>query len=266
MTNILDVIIANKRQEVEAKRISGVYRILLEFEQKMLTNKPEKRLSFSKTLADDRYGIIAEFKRRSPSKGEIHPMAIASEIVPEYYKNGAACCSVLTDTAFFGGSLDDLAQARIATPDMPLLRKEFIIDRMQILEAAFYGANAVLLIASALSTEQIKEFIDYTHALNMETLLELHGIEELDKAVSTADMIGINNRNLTTFSTDTTMSEEMIRHLPTDIVKVAESGLTSIEEINRLREKGYRGFLIGESFMKYKKPGIALKNFINAKH
>lgn len=260
MSNILDRIIDNKRREVEAKYANGVYD---SYSSSQLCNK---KISFSRSLLDSDTGIIAEFKRRSPSKGEIHPMAIASEVVKGYAANGAACCSILTDTPFFGGSLDDFAQARLAAPDLPLLRKEFIVDRMQILEAAFYGANAVLLIASVLSTRELEEFTDYAHSLNIETLVELHGTDELDKAIDSADMIGVNNRNLSTFSTDLSMSASMIAHLPENAVKIAESGLSDIEELKRLRDKGYRGFLIGESFMKHENPGIALKNFINGTH
>lgn len=260
MSNILDRIVDNKRREVEAKYANGVYDA---YSAAKLYNK---KISFSQSLLDSDTGIIAEFKRRSPSKGDIHPMAIASDVVKGYAANGAACCSILTDTAFFGGSLDDFAQARLAAPELPLLRKEFIIDRMQILEAAFYGANAVLLIASVLSTGELEEFTDYAHSLNLETLVELHGIDELDKAIDSADMIGVNNRNLTTFSTDLSMSAAMIAHLPENAVKIAESGLSDIEELKRLRDKGYRGFLIGESFMKHENPCLALKNFINGTH
>ncbi len=259
MSNILDKIVENKKREVDAKYANGVY----ESYTSHVHTPNYKKISFTKGLLENDYGIIAEFKRRSPSKGEIHPMAIASDVVRGYASNGAACSSILTDTPFFGGSLDDFSQARKSAPTLPLLRKEFIIDKMQILEAAFYGANAILLIASILSSAQIEEFTAYAHSLNLEVLLELHGINEIDKTINSVDMIGINNRNLTTFSTDTSMSEEMISHLPDNIVKVAESGLSSIDEVKKLRDKGYRGFLIGESFMKYENPGIALKNFIN---
>ncbi len=262
MANILDIIVDNKKREVEAKYSTGVY----DCYKSRFTKASEKKISFSDSLINDPIGIIAEFKRRSPSRGDIHPMAIASEIVPEYAKNGAACCSILTDTPFFGGSLDDFAEARASAPAQPLLRKEFIIDPMQILEAAFYGANAILLIASILSFDEIIKFTDYAHSLNLEVLLELHGKEELDKTIPEVDMIGVNNRNLSTFATDTAMSDEMISHLPENIVKVAESGLTDIAQLKALRSKGYRGFLIGESFMRHQKPGIALKNFINATH
>ena len=262
MANILDIIVDNKKREVEAKYSNGLY----DCYKSGFIKPAEKTISFSHRLANDPIGIIAEFKRRSPSRGDIHPMAIASEIIPEYVNNGAACCSILTDTPFFGGSLDDFSEARQCAPTQPLLRKEFIIDPMQILEAAFFGANAILLIASILSFDEIIKFTDYAHSLNLEVLLELHGKDELDKIIPDVDMIGVNIRNLSTFVTGMEMSDEMIRHLPENTVKVAESGLSDINQINALRAKGYRGFLIGESFMKHKNPGNALKNFINATH
>lgn len=259
MANILDRIIDNKKREVEAKYADGLYDAMYE---KGLPGRVNP-ISFSRALTEDAYGIIAEFKRCSPSKGAIQPMAIVSEIVSGYQANGAACCSVLTDTPFFGGSLDDFAQARICAPSLPLLRKEFIVDKAQIYEAAFYGANAILLIASALTRDRIAEFTDFAHSLSLEVLLELHGIGELDKVTEAADMIGVNNRNLTNFVTDTSMSDVMARNLPEGMVKVAESGLTDISELRRLRDNGYRGFLIGETFMRHSNPGEALKKFID---
>ena len=168
-------------------------------------------VSMSRSITDNEVGIIAEFKRRSPSRGDIHPGAVADEIVKAYTKSGAAACSILTDTVYFGGALSDLALARKST-SLPLLRKEFIVDSCQIFEARIYGADA----------------------------------------------------NPATFVTDTDVSLRMASALPDDIVKVAESGLSSIAEIHRLRDVGYRGFLIGETFMKHQHPGNALKDFINA--
>lgn len=215
----------------------------------------------SRALLADSTGIIAEFKRRSPSKGDIHPMADVAAVVPGYEEAGAAACSVLTDTPFFGGAVTDFAVARQRVA-LPLLRKEFIVDECQIKEAAFLGANAILLIASVLGHGEIERFAALTHALGMEVLLEIHGADELTKIIPDADMIGVNNRNLNTFSTDISMSAEIASKLPVRAVKIAESGLTSMDEIRRLRNEGYRGFLIGETFMKATEPAEALRKFL----
>jgi indole-3-glycerol phosphate synthase len=258
MANILDIIVENKRREVAAKAVLGAYdRVLVEAEK---CQRPV--VSMSRALAESETGIIAEFKRRSPSKGEIHGMASAAEVISAYAANGATACSVLTDTRFFGGSLDDLSIARSCT-GIPLLRKEFVVDPRQIFEARCYGADAILLIASVLSFDEICRFTDIAHGLGLETLLELHNEAELDKFSPETDMVGVNNRNLTNFVTDTDTSLKLAQALPADVVKVAESGLTSIEEIKRLRSEGYRGFLMGERFMKYDDPANALKEFLN---
>ncbi len=259
MDSILNAIVDNKRREIEAKAMLGIY-------DKALSHAPKsayKPVSMSRSITDNEVGIIAEFKRRSPSRGDIHPGAVADEIVKGYTKSGAAACSILTDTVYFGGALSDLALARKST-SLPLLRKEFIVDSCQIFEARIYGADAILLIASILSFNDIVKFTDTAHQLGMEVLLELHDMDELDRFNPEVDMVGINNRNLSTFVTDTDVSLRMASALPDDIVKVAESGLSSIAEIHRLRDAGYRGFLIGETFMKHQHPGNALKDFINA--
>lgn len=258
MASILSEIVARKRREVEALEATGYYDPFYSVQR---TAVPY-HMSMSKALLSDPVGIIAEFKRRSPSKGEIHPMADPAVVVPGYEKAGAAACSVLTDTSFFGGSATDLAVARHKST-LPLLRKEFIVDECQIREAAFFGANAVLLIASVLDREDIEEFTDLAHRLDMEVLLEIHGVDELPKIIPEADMIGVNNRNLNTFATDISMAAEIAANLPEKAVKVAESGLRSIDEVMRLRECGYRGFLIGETFMKAPDPAEALRNFLN---
>ena len=258
MANILDIIVANKRREVASKAALGAYdRVLVEAEK---CSRPT--ISMSRALASSDTGIIAEFKRRSPSKGEIHAMALAAEVISGYAANGASACSVLTDTPFFGGSLADLAIAR-SSVSIPLLRKEFVVDARQIFEARCYGADAILLIASVLTFDEICKFIDIAHGLGMETLLELHNMAELDKLSPETDMVGVNNRNLSNFVTDTDTSLKLIQALPADIVKVAESGLTSIAEVERLRGEGYRGFLIGERFMKHENPANALKEFLH---
>lgn len=254
MGNILEKIIACKRMEVEAAdRMLGT---------EVEADRSRPVISMKQALLDSPTGIIAEFKRRSPSKGEIHPMAQVREIVPSYEEAGAAACSVLTDTAFFGGALMDLAVAR-GVSALPLLRKDFIISRRQIAEARACGADAVLLIAAVLGKDEIADFTDYAHSLDLEVLFEVHNAAELEKYYSGVDMVGVNNRDLTTFATDPMLSMKVAEMLPEDVVKVAESGLTSMKEVARLREAGFRGFLIGETFMKSPNPGETLKNFIN---
>ena len=158
--------------------------------------------------------------------------------------------------------MTDLAMARSLT-NIPLLRKDFIVSRYQIREATLYGADAILLIASALDRNEIEQFTDYAHSLNLEVLLELHSIDEMNKFYPKVDMVGVNNRDLTTFHTDPALSLTIANELPDNIVKIAESGLTSMREVNRLRDAGYRGFLIGETFIKHRDPGLALHNFLN---
>lgn len=252
MTNILQKIIDNKRREIEATSYH---------QPESLTPMPSGR-SMSNALRTSATGIIAEFKRRSPSKGDIHPMALVNEVIPAYTDAGASACSILTDTPYFGGALTDLAMARRFT-DIPLLRKDFIVSEHQILEAATYGADAILLIASALNHDEIILFTSYAHNLGLEVLLELHNMSELDKICPEVDMIGVNNRDLTTFHTDPSLSITLAKELPDNIVKIAESGLTSLNEVKRLRDIGYRGFLIGETFMRSDNPGKALAEFLN---
>ena len=259
MDSILNAIVDNKRREIEARAMLGIYDKALSHAQKSAYTP----VSMSRNIIDNEFGIIAEFKRRSPSRGDIHPGAVADKIIKGYTESGAAACSILTDTVYFGGALSGLALARKST-SLPLLRKEFIVDSCQIFEARLYGADAILLIASILSFNDIVKFTDTAHQLGMEVLLELHDMNELDRFNPEVDMVGINNRNLSTFVTDTDVSMQMASALPDDIVKVAESGLSSISEIHRLRDVGYRGFLIGETFMKHQHPGKALKDFIHA--
>ena len=255
MTDILRHIVDNKRREVEAMARHTV----------PATAPDRTHRSMSRALTQSPTGIIAEFKRRSPSKGDIHPMAMVSEVIPSYTRAGASACSVLTDTPYFGGALTDLAVARTLT-DIPLLRKDFIVSEFQIAEAAGHGADAILLIAAALSLDEITRLTDYAHSMNLEVLLELHSAEEMARFYPAVDMVGINNRNLSTFHTDPGLSLTLARMLPDNVVKIAESGLTSIDEVNRLRDVGYRGFLIGETFMRHTDPGRALSDFLNPPH
>lgn len=253
MSNILDKIIANKRREVAAADA------ILGPEVEIVTDRTP--LSLRQALLDSPTGIIAEFKRRSPSKGEIHPLALVNDVVPAYQDAGAAACSVLTDTVYFGGALTDLMLARSCS-SLPLLRKDFIVSRRQIAEARACGADAVLLIAAALDADEILDFTRYAHSLGLEVLFEIHNARELEKYCPEVDMVGVNNRDLTTFHTDPLLSERVARELPADVVKVAESGLTSMTEVEQLRASGFSGFLIGETFMHHDHPGEALREFI----
>lgn len=259
MQDILRRIIANKRRELDATK-----RILPPDGVRNLVQKTTRSVtSMKEALLSSPSGIIAEFKRRSPSKGEIAPMASVGETVSGYSFAGAAACSILTDTTFFGGSISDLAVARNVT-SVPLLRKDFILEEYQIDFARIYGADAILLIASILTKNDIERLIHYAHSLSLEVLLELHDEDELDKWSELADMTGINNRDLSNFKTDLSQCESMIGRLPEGILKIAESGMKTYEDVNRLRGLGFRGFLIGETFMSSKDPSAKLKSFINA--
>lgn len=257
--NILQAIASTKRREVEAMKaiipedmmrglaVESTTRIPLDMRSSLLTKSP---------------GIIAEHKRRSPSKGEISPMSDVEETARMYAAKGAAAMSVLTDTPYFGGSLEDLAVARRVVPELPLLRKEFIVAPYQVYQARIYGADAILLIASMISGDEIRRFNDLAHSLGMQTLVELHSYEELKSLPDDADMVGVNNRDLTSFSTDIDNSLRLIDSLPQRMVKIAESGIKTPEDMNRLHDSGFDAFLIGEAFMSTADPGEALKKFL----
>lgn len=206
---------------------------------------------------EGRSGIIAEFKRKSPSKGSIAPFADVADIAVKYQNGGAAAISVLTDTRYFGGALTDLALARAIT-DLPILRKDFIIDPIQIAEAKVYGSDAILLIASLLTSEEIKTFSGIAHDYQLSVLLEIHDKEECAKICGNPDVIGVNNRALRTFKTDPSYAAALISKLPGDAVKIAESGIRDAADAHLLREAGYNGFLIGETLMKAENPVATL--------
>ena len=255
--NILEEIIAAKRQEVATARTlrpEAVIRAAAE-----ACNRPVH--SLREALAASPGGIIAEFKRRSPSKGFIHPGARIEEIVPGYAAAGATALSVLTDNPYFGGSADDLLHARRRT-SLPLLRKDFVVDEFQICEARIWGADAVLLIAAVLSPDETLRLARYAHALGLEVLLELHGEDELCCLNKYVDVVGVNNRDLKTFRTDPARSFELVKQLPADAVKISESGLSDPETVRALRAAGFDGFLMGETFMKEADPAQALARFV----
>ena len=256
--NILDKIILDKRREVVLKKsIIPVSQL----EASVFFDK--QTISLSTNLRNSNSGIIAEHKRRSPSKAEINYGFTVEEVVKGYETAGACGISVLTDGKYFGGSLDDLLLAR-ATVNIPLLRKEFIVDEYQILEAKAHGADLILLIAAVLSREEIKSLSEFAHRLGLEVLLEVHNQEELEKSIMPSlDMIGVNNRNLKTFEVSLDFSKELADQIPNEFVKVSESGISSIKAITELKPFGYQGFLIGENFMKTDNAGQAAKEFIS---
>ena len=242
MKDILQEIIAHKREELEQMRA--------------------KKPSLREALLQSPTGIIAEFKRRSPSKGWIKEEGRADVIPLSYQQNGAAALSILTDTQYFGGHDRFITEARLSGVTIPILYKNFVIDEMQLYKAVLCGASAVLLIAACLTKPQCKSLMEKAHALGLEVLLEMHAEHELEYADLGPDLCGINNRNLGSFVTDVENSFRLAELLPKDAVKVSESGISSPQTIRELREAGFRGFLIGETFMKTPDPGQALKQFI----
>lgn len=285
--DILSEITDHKRIEVELQKQAVSPEQLREQVRDLMENSPAPRRSMKRALASSPAGIIAEFKRRSPSKGWIYETAKADEIPAAYEAAGASAISILTDAKFFGGSLRDIRMARPLV-DIPILRKDFIIDEYQLLQARIAGADAVLLIAACLTQEECADLTARAHALGLEVLLEIHSPRELAYISKDVDMVGVNNRNLGTFVTDVENSFRIAGQLRQTIADarnisdarnipdaqdssdtprnlpllVSESGISHPETICRLRTAGFRGFLIGETFMKTPQPGDALKGFI----
>ncbi len=255
--DILDRIMAQKHREVALRK--------QQLTAEMLRQSPlfqRQPLSLSAALRQpEAPGIIAEFKRRSPSRGEIRPGAEAAGIAPAYAGAGASGLSVLTDTDFFGGSTEDFLSAR-AVVGIPMLRKDFIVDAYQLTEAKAMGADVVLLIAECLSPNAVADLAREARDLGMEVLLEVHSAAQLDKYTEDIDLVGVNNRNLKTFTVDAGHSLALFSALPERAVKVAESGLRDATVIHTLYEAGYRGFLIGEWFMQQPDPGVACAGLI----
>ncbi|SDX09349.1 indole-3-glycerol phosphate synthase TrpC [Flavobacterium degerlachei] len=255
--NILDKIIVDKKREVILKKS-----IIPVSQLEASVFFAKETISLSQNLRNSNSGIIAEHKRRSPSKSVINHGFTVEEVVKGYESAGACGISVLTDGKYFGGSLDDLLLAR-ASVNIPLLRKEFIVDEYQILEAKAHGADLILLIAAVLTREEIKLLSEFAKSLGLEVLLEVHNQEELEKSIMpTLDMIGVNNRNLKTFEVSLDFSKQLAAQIPDEFVKVSESGISSIEAIQELKPYGYKGFLIGENFMKTDNAGKAATEFI----
>ncbi|WP_335966190.1 indole-3-glycerol phosphate synthase TrpC [Galbibacter sp. PAP.153] len=257
--NILDKIVADKRKEVALKKsIVPVSQL----ENSVLFSR--NSISLSNKLKVSQTGIIAEHKRRSPSKSVINQSLNVQDVAIGYENAGVCGMSVLTDGKYFGGSLDDLLLAR-ASVDMPLLRKEFIIDTYQIIEAKAHGADVILLIAAILEREEIKILSETAKSIGLDVLLEVHNEEELYKSLMPSlDMLGVNNRNLKTFEVSLDISKSLSGKIPNDFVKVSESGISNIEAIKELQQFGYKGFLIGENFMKTDNPGESARDFIKS--
>ncbi|WP_417198985.1 indole-3-glycerol phosphate synthase TrpC [Bizionia sp.] len=256
--DILEKIVADKRLEVALKKqlIPS-----LQLEQSVLFER--ETISLVKNLQHSPFGTIAEHKRRSPSKQVINHNLNVFDVAQGYEKAGVSGMSVLTDGKYFGGSLDDLLLAR-SSCNLPLLRKEFIIDSYQILEAKAYGADVILLIAAILTQEEIKSFSEFAKSLQLEVLLEVHNEAELQKSIMPSlDMIGVNNRNLKTFEVSLETSKTLSSYIPNEFIKISESGISNVEAIKELKPFGFQGFLIGENFMKTDNPGESANHFIN---
>ena len=255
--DILEKIIADKRREVALKKsIIPVSQL----ENLILFNS--RTNSLSKLLQNSTSGIIAEHKRKSPSKSTINSSFTVEEVVKGYQNAGVCGISVLTDMKYFGGSLEDLLLAR-ASVTIPLLRKEFIIDEYQLIEAKAHGADIILLIAAVLTRQEIKYLSEFAQSLGLEVLLEVHNEEELQKAIMPSlNMIGVNNRNLKTFEVSLSYSKELASLIPNEFVKISESGISNVAAVKELQQFGYQGFLIGENFMKTENAGFAASEFI----
>lgn len=255
---ILDKIIANKKEEVAIRKKYFLKELLAEglfYERTAVSLVENLRREGSS-------GIIAEFKRRSPSKGIINADASVSQVTQAYCRYGAAGISVLTDESFFGGNWGDLITAR--KNNIPILRKDFIVDEYQVTESKLLGADVILLIAACLSVAQTKELAQKAKEEGLEVLLELHHEEELGHICDEADMIGINSRNLKTFQVDRGEALRLSRLIAGSKTKIAESGIDDPDSIRQLRQQGFEGFLIGEAFMKTTDPGAAFESFVNS--
>jgi indole-3-glycerol phosphate synthase len=253
--NILDEIVAYKKMEVE-KRKSAVS--ISELEQADFFSR--EGFSLKRSLIEGT-GIIAEFKRRSPSKGIINDKVTVEAVTKAYADNGASGISVLTDEQSFGGTMKDLIAARINN-NIPILRKDFMIDEYQLVEAKAIGADVILLIAACLTPQKVKQLAVAAKNLGLEVLLEIHNDEELQHVCDEVDMVGVNNRNLKTFAVDINTSLQLINKIPAGKPAISESGITEVDTIISLRHAGYKGFLIGENFMKQPDPTIAFAEFI----
>ncbi|MBR4676555.1 MAG: indole-3-glycerol phosphate synthase TrpC [Bacteroidales bacterium] len=259
MATILDEIVENKKREVQELKKSLP---LQDLKEKPLFSR--QTFSLKNALLNSSTGIISEFKRKSPSKGDIHQGIEPKDVVPLYEKYGCSAVSCLADNKYFGGSFSDVIQARENLEHTPLLFKEFLTDPYQLYLAKASGADVVLLIAACLERSQCQELALEAKELGLETLLEIHSEDELSHYdESFVDVLGVNNRNLNIFKTDVQISKDIVKNLPETAVKISESGISKPETVAELKKLGFNGFLMGENFMKENNPGIALKNFID---
>ena len=257
MKTILDEIVAQKRVEIlEKQKIQSIE----DFKNSENFNLPIKS-SKASILDESKSGIIAEFKRKSPSKGFINKDANVKEVVAGYEKFGASVVSVLTDEQFFGGSFDDLIDAKNVL-NIPILRKDFIVDEYQVYETKAIGADLMLLIAECLTKDEVYNLAKTAKEIGLEVLLELHSEDQLEKVNEFIDLIGINNRNLKNFEVDIEKSKQILKQLPKDLIKVAESGISDPETVKELRQAGFQAFLIGENFMKAENTTLAFEQFV----
>ena len=256
---ILDKIVAHKKIEVQAAKDIHSIADLQKFEA-----FDRKCYSFKDFLLDpNRTGIIAEFKRKSPSKGIINDKVEVEDVTTGYAAAGASALSVLTDHSFFMGDKADLVRARKVN-EIPLLRKDFMIDEYQIFEAKALGADIILLIAAILTPEEINLFSSTAKKLGLNVLLEVHNLEELERSITpNLDAIGVNNRNLADFTVSVETSYQLAEHIPSEFLKISESAISNPETIKQLKKAGFNGFLIGENFMKEQDPGAAMREFVN---
>jgi len=258
MKDILEKIVDHKKLEVAGRK------------GRVPVSKLEEAVLFERScipmthyiVHESKSGIIAEYKRQSPSKGIINNHSTVQEVTNGYIKAGASGLSVLTDTNFFGGLNEDLINAR-AVNYAPILRKDFIIDEYQIIEAKAIGADVILLIGECLNKEEVGRLAAFAQSLGLQVLFELHGEEQVDKITDDINLVGINNRNLKTFEVDLAHSIKLCQTLPNDFVKISESGISDPQTIVDLKKEGFDGFLIGENFMKTDNPGQAAIDFIN---
>ncbi len=254
--NILEKIIAHKRIEVAASKAAVT---VAELEKRPFFTR--QVLSLRASLTDPRKtGIIAEFKRRSPSKGVINDRSSVVDVTEGYVKAGASCLSVLTDRQFFGGSAEDLLAARVN--ELPILRKDFVIDEYQIVEARSIGADVILLIAACLKPAAVRRLAEFAASLGLEVLLEIHNEEELEHICDATPIVGVNNRDLKTFAVDVERSIRLSKNIPAGKLLVAESGINRVETIWHMQDAGFHGFLVGEHFMKEQDPAIAFASFV----
>ncbi len=256
--NILETIIAHKRSALVQQKLQVPVSQLMRspfFERDTYSLR-------SGLLDQNKTGIIAEFKRRSPSKGIINETAEVDQITQQYHAHGASGISVLTDQFFFGGSQEDLIAAR--KNEIPLLRKEFIIDEYQVIESKALGADVILLIAACLPNDELQSLARLARSLNMEVLLEIHQEKELNYISDSTELVGVNNRNLKNFEVDLDHARALVKQIPDDKIKIAESGIHSVATLKALKQGGFQGFLMGEYFMSTTDPGYAFRQFAEA--